>query len=71
MLNFHESKRLVKDALGALVNDTCPYCESQGLVSRFISDDDIDKFVREHPLVIVMSGQPGLPIGKEAKTDDS
>ena len=70
MLDFFDARKLLKDALGALVNDTCPFCEAQGLVSRFISDDDIDKFVCEHPLVLVVSGHPGLPILTGGKKDE-
>ncbi len=60
MLEYYEAKQFAKDVLGALVNNTCPYCHADNLVKDFVSDDDIDKFVREHHLVIVVSGRPGV-----------
>jgi len=56
MLDFYDSKELVSDALEEFYPEN-PW--------KYISDDDLDKFLREHPLVLVVSGKPsGLPIGK-------
>jgi len=55
MLDFYDSKKLVEDALEEF---------SLNYPWKHISEEDIDKFLREHPLVLVISGQPaGLPIG--------
>ena len=59
MLDFYDSKKLVEDALEKFYPEY-PW--------KYISDEDLDRFLREHPLVLVVSGEPsGLPIRKIRK----
>ena len=55
MIDFLDARKLIEDTL-------VEFCSEYRW--RFISDDDIDKFAREHPLVLVVSGREGLPIRK-------
>ena len=57
MLDFEDARKLVKDALVEF------YPEYSW---KYISKDDLDKFLRKHPLVLVVSGQEGLPVGGKA-----
>lgn len=58
MLDFYDARKLVEDALEKFYPEY-PW--------KYISEEDIDRFVREHPLVCVVSGQTGLPVGKGGK----
>ena len=53
MLDYHDSKQLVTDALIEFFPNWVLY----------LDPDDLDNFLREHKNVCVVSGQEGLPIG--------
>uniref|UniRef100_A0A6M3Y5P5 Uncharacterized protein n=2 Tax=viral metagenome TaxID=1070528 RepID=A0A6M3Y5P5_9ZZZZ len=52
MLDYHDSKQLVTDALVEFFPNWVLYLDY----------DDIDTWLREHRNVLVTSGQEGLPV---------
>ena len=53
MLDLDDARKLVEDALEKFYPEW-PW--------KYISEDDLDNWLREHPLICVVSGQEGLPI---------
>jgi len=53
---YDDAKRLVMDALELFSPVECSECQAPVIIGKFISEDDVDKFVREHRLVTIETG---------------
>ncbi len=51
MIEFEEAKQIVQDALLELVNTRCSHCQCGTDPSDYISDEDVERFLRQHKLV--------------------
>lgn len=53
MIYIDDAKKLVEDALDLFYPNVCPYCDRVLPLKDYVSEGDVDKFIREHPLVVV------------------
>ncbi len=51
MIEFDEARQLVKDVLSELVNKQCPHCQCGTDPDNYVSDGDVERFLRRHKLV--------------------